>query len=122
MRVIVAGSEHSKINKIAVTTFLDGLYCEYKDKLYLIFYGKGHISDIVEEWIGKTWPRSATRNCFDLSWVIDHWNGEEEIEGIGRIIVQESNPDLAFLFGYDEYKIVRSLRYADIPTFYVEKL
>ena len=121
MRVIVSGSEFSQINKIAVTTFLNGLYCEYKDNLFIIFSGKGHISNIVEEWIGKTWPGSASRNCFDLSWLIEHWSGEEELEGIGRIIVQESKPDLAFLFGYDQYKLVRYLRYADIPTFYVEK-
>jgi hypothetical protein len=121
MRVIVAGSRSSEINKVAVTTFLNGLYVEYKDKLCIIFYGKDHISDIVEEWVRKTWPGSSLNNCFNLEWVIKHWSGDD-VQDIGNSIVKESKPDLAFLFGYDQYGVHRALRYAEVPTFVVEKL
>ena len=67
MRVIVAGSRHSKINKVAVTTFLNGLYVEYKDNLCIIFYGEDYISDIVEEWVHKTWPGSNSKNQFQVT-------------------------------------------------------
>jgi hypothetical protein len=121
MRVIVAGSDYAKINKIAVTTFLNGLYAEYKDNLYIIYYGKGYISDIVEEWISKTWRGSNSRNCFNLEWVIEHWSGDE-VEDIASSIVEEAKPDLAFLFGYDKYELVRALRYAEVPAFILEKI
>jgi len=121
MRVIVAGSDYNKINKIAITTFLDGLFSEYKDKLYVIFYGAGYVSDIVEGWVEKTWPASAVRNCFNLDWTIKHWV-DDDTQDIASSVVAESKPDLAFLFGYDEYELHRALRYADVPTFVVEKL
>ena len=121
MRVIVTGSEFSTINKVAVTTFLEGLYIEYKNKLCIIFYGQGYISDIVEEWVHNTWPGPSPKNCFNLQWVIDHWSGDD-MKDIGNCIVQESKPDLAFLFGYDQYEVHRPLRYAEVPTFIVEKL
>jgi hypothetical protein len=121
MRVIVCGSDFAKINKIAVTTFLDGLYVEYKEKLCIVFYGKGHVSDIVEEWVGKTWPSSNSRNCFNLEWVIEHWSGDD-VEDIASCIVKEARPDLAFLFGYDKYELARALRYAEVPAFILEKL
>jgi hypothetical protein len=121
MRVIVAGSRSSKINKVAVTTFLNGLYVEYKDNLCIIFYGEDYISDIVEEWVHKTWPGSNSKNCFNLEWVIKHWSGDD-VQDIGNSIVKESKPDLAFLFGYDQYEVHRALRYAEVPTFVVEKL
>jgi len=121
MRVIVAGPETGEINDVAVTTFLEGLYSTYKDKLCIIFYGKGYISEIVEEWVHKTWPGPSAKNCFNLEWVIGHWCGDDE-EGVGVSIVKEAKPDLAFLFGYDKYKIQRALRYAEVPTFFVEKL
>ncbi len=121
MRVIIAGSDSAKINKIAVTTFLNGLHVEYKDKLCIIFYGKGYISDIVEEWVHKTWPGPSARNCFNLEWVIEHWSGDE-VEDIASSIVEEAKPDLAFLFGYDKYELVRALRYAEVPAFILEKL
>lgn len=121
MRVIVAGSDYSKINKIAVTTFLDGLYSQYKDKLCVIFYGSGYISDIVEEWVHETWPGPRAKNCLNLDWVIEHWSGDG-VEDVASAIVEEARPDLSFLFGYDKYEIVRALRYAEIPAFIVEKL
>jgi hypothetical protein len=121
MRVIVAGYDNNKINKIAITTMLNGLYTEYGDKLYVIFYGSGHISDIVEEWVHKKWPGSNSKNCFNLDWVIKHWSGDDS-EGIGFFIVEEARPDLAFLFGYDQYEVHRALRYAEVPSFVVEKL
>lgn len=121
MRVIIAGSDSAQINKIAVTTFLEGLYSEYKDNLCVIFYGTGYISDIVEEWIHKAWPGPSAKNCFNLSWVIEHWSGDE-IEDVANAIVKEAKPDLAFLFGHDKYKIVRYLRYAEVPSFILEKL
>jgi len=121
MRVIVAGSESESINKIAVTTFLEGLYVEYKDNLSIIFYGKGYISDIIEEWVHKTWPGPSPKNCFNLEWVIEHWSGDD-VQDIASSIVKESKPDLAFLFGYDQYKVHRALRYAEVPVFVVEKL
>lgn len=121
MRVIVAGSDSAQINKIAVTTFLEGLYSQYKDKLCVIFYGKGYISDIVEEWIHKTWPGPSAKNCFNLAWVIEHWSGDG-VEDVASSIVKEAKPDLAFLFGYDKYEIHRALRYAEVPAFVVEKL
>lgn len=121
MRVIVTGSEFSTINKIAITTFLEGLYVEYKDKLCVIFYGKGYISEIIEEWVHKKWPGPSAKNCFNLEWVISHWSGSG-VEDIASSIVKESKPDLAFLFGYDQYEVYRALRYAEVPTFIVEKL
>ena len=121
MRVIVTGSDSAQINKIAVTTFLNGLYVEYKDKLCIIFCGKGYISDIAEEWIHKTWPGPSAKNCLDLAWVIEHWSGDG-VEDIASSIVKEAKPDLAFLFGYDKYEVHRALRYAEVPTFVVEKL
>ena len=121
MRVIVAGSDFGQMNKIAVTTFLNGLYAEYKDKLCIIFYGEGYISDIVEEWVHKTWPGPSAKNCFNLAWVIQHWSGNE-VEDVASSIVKEAKPDLAFLFGYDKYEIHRALRYAEVPAFVLEKL
>jgi hypothetical protein len=121
MRVLIAGSDSAKINAIAVTTFLDGLYSSHKDSLSIIFYGEGYISTIVEEWISKVWPGHSIKNCFDLGWVIKHWSGDD-VEGIGNSIVKESKPDLAFLFGYDKYEVHRALKYKEVPTFVVEKL
>lgn len=121
MRVIIAGSRSSEINKVAVTTLLNGLYVEYKDKLCIIFYGKDYISDIVEGWVHKTWPGSNSNNCFNLEWVIKHWSGDD-VQDIGNSIVKESKPDLAFLFGYDQYEVYRALRHAGVPAFVVEKL
>ena len=121
MRVLIAGYDPAKINSVAITTFLNGLYNDHKNNLCIIFYGEGYISDIVEEWIHKTWPGPSPKNCFNLDWVIKHWSGDE-IEGIGDSIIKESKPDLAFLFGYDKYKIQRYLQYASVPTFLVEKL
>ena len=121
MRVIITGSDSAQINKIAVITFLEGLYSQYKDNLYIIFYGKGYISDIVEEWIHKTWPGPSAKNCFNLAWVIEHWSGDG-VEDVAYSIVKEAKPDLAFLFGYDKYEIHRALRYAEVPSFVVEKL
>ncbi len=121
MRVILAGYDNNKINGIAITTMLNGLYTEYGDKLCVIFYGSGHISDIVEEWVHKRWPGPSSKNCFNLAWVIEHWSGDDS-EGVGPFIVEEAKPDLAFLFGYDQYKIHRALRNEDVPTFVLEKL
>jgi hypothetical protein len=121
MRVIVTGSDSAKINKIAITTFLNGLYSEHRDKLCIIFYGEGYISDIVEEWVHKAWPGPTSKNCFNLDWVIKHWSGDD-VQDIGSSIVKESKADLAFLFGYDKYEIHRALRYAEVPAFIVEKL
>ncbi len=121
MRVIVAGPRVSKVNKIAVTTFLDGLYTEYSDKLCIIFYGEGYISDIVEEWVDKKWPGPSPKNCFNLKWVIEHWSGDD-MKDVANCIVRESKPDLAFLFGYDQYEVHRALRHAEVPSFIVEKL
>jgi hypothetical protein len=56
-----------------------------------------------------------------LEWVIKHWSGDD-VQDIGNSIVKESKPDLAFLFGYDQYEVHRALRYAEVPTFVVEKL
>lgn len=122
MRVIVAGSDSVKINKIAITTFLDGLYATHKDKLCVIFYGSGYISSIVEEWIHQTWPGPSAKNCFNLCWVIDHWTVDEEIEACGYNILKEAKPDLIFLFGYDAHELHRPARQEEVPVFLVEKL
>lgn len=118
MRVLISGYDANKINKIAITTFLDGLYVKYKNDLYIIYTGSGYISGIVEEWVSNTWP-SSSRNSFNAEWLIKHWS--EEYEGLGNAIVKESKPDLIFLFGFDDYETARAGEYANIPIFIVEK-
>ena len=119
MRVLVSGSDHAKINVVAIKTFLDGLYVSYKDDLHIIYTGSGHVSKIVEDWVKKTWP-SSTRNSFNMEWLIKHWS--DEYEGIGYAMIEESKPDLLFLFGYDSYETKRAANYNDIPAFIVEKI
>lgn len=122
MRVIVAGSDSVKINSIAIITFLDGLYATYKDSLCVIFYGSGYVSDVVEEWVHKTWPGPSLKNCFNLIWVIDHWTDDEDLEAYGYNILKEARADLIFLFGYDIHELHRPARHEKVPVFLVEKL
>ena len=120
MRVLVTGSDVAKVNKIAVTTFLDGLHSEYENSLYIIHTGSGYISDIVDNWINKMWAGREARNSFNAEWLIKHWM--EEDEAVGYSLIEECKPDLIFLFGYEEHEIHRPARVLDIPIFLVEKL
>lgn len=118
---MVSGSDSDKINKIAITTFLEGLHSLYKDDLYIIYTGSGRVSEIVEEWINKTWPGESFKNCFNGEWFMKHWSGEAGYEGMGSDFVKETKPDLIFLFGQNAYKFHYPARNNDIPLYIVTK-
>lgn len=121
MRVIISGSNNDQINKIAIVTFLEGLHSLYKDDLYVIYTGDGRVSAIVEEWVDKTWPGFSARNCFNAEWSIADWASIDGYEGAGYRLVEETKPDLIFLFGHNEYKMHYPARNFDIPLYVLEK-
>jgi len=122
MRVIIAGSDIVQINKIAVETFLNGLYASQKDKLYVIYTGRGHVSDIAEEWVDKTWRHSVSKFSFNGEWLIEHWSEGITLSEVGFHFIEETNPDLIFLFGEDHSGFSDAARRHNIPSFILEKI
>ena len=126
MRVLVDGSDKSKVNKIVITTFLDGLYSEYKKNLCIGYTGKGFVSKTVEEWCDKTFPASGGRNSFNAEWLYKDFLSKEndlgiEAQSFGYFFVEDYKPDLIFLFNIPSVDYIRPARANGIPLYKVEK-
>lgn len=122
MKVLVDGSDFLPINKIAVSTFLNGLFIEYKDDLSIAYRGDGHISDITEDWLKRKASSKVSRQSFSAAWLLKGlFDQEDPPENPAYPFIEDYKPDLIFLFGMTDLDYIRPARYKNIPLFIVSK-
>ena len=119
MKILFDGSIEKSINKIVIDTFLNGVYKEYGKKLYIIYTGVGKTSDIINDWAIKNFPNDGTRNCFNAIWY-DHY--KEEYELFNYELMNETKPDLVFIFGDDSHDFSKVAKQMGVPVYKVEKI
>jgi hypothetical protein len=136
MRVIICGARDYK-REVVIQTFLDGLYKEHGDKLYVIEGGAKGADRIADEWCQKNWT-SDHRNHWQCcaEWEVYKEDGTKYTDKqAGHIrnkkMLDEGKPDIVFAFKDDfNWKLdkggtenmVKIAAKAGVPTYVVQKV